>query len=76
MRACEQEVRRTAPGGTLEQLKEAQAFAEAYLRKECAYLEEHMDYHAIPIKQLVTVQAKCGLLAAQYISREQRHEER
>lgn len=76
VRACEQEVRRTAPGGTLEQLKEAQDFAEAYLRKECAYLEEHMDYHAIPIKQLVTVQAKCGLLAAQYISREQRHEER
>ena len=49
-------------------LKEAQAFAEDYLQRECAYLEEHMDYRAIPVNKLVTVQAECGLRAAQYIA--------
>jgi hypothetical protein len=73
LRACEFELERSGERGftgeetdllhrTLEQ-------CERYLRQECDYLEENMDYQVTPIRKLVTVQAECGLLTAQYVSK-------
>ena len=70
IRACEMEAGRAQDEAARRTLCEAQAFAEQYLKDECAYLESHMNYQAIPVKKLVTVQAECGLRAAQYISKE------
>lgn len=76
LRACEMELGR---GGQrdftpqqLHALETALAGCEAYLKGECDYLEEHMDYQVTPIWKLVTVQAECGLLTAQYVDQEKR----
>ena len=60
-----------SPGFTPEQvatLKKAHEDALATLDAECAYLEENMHYQITPVRNLVTAQAGCGLLAAEYVS--------
>lgn len=49
-------------------LKKAHEEALATLDAECAYLEENMHYQITPVRNLVTAQAGCGLLAAEYVS--------
>ena len=68
LRACEKEAARTENAADKALLTEVWQWAEDYLRDECGWLEENMNYHAIPVQKLVTVQASCGLLTAQYIS--------
>ena len=69
LRACEKEAARTENAADKALLTEVWQWAEDYLRDECGWLEENMNYHAIPVQKLVTVQASCGLLTAQYISK-------
>lgn len=69
LRACEKEAARTENTADKALLTEVWQWAEDYLRDECGWLEENMNYHAIPVQKLVTVQASCGLLTAQYISK-------
>ena len=68
LRACEKEAARTENAADKALLTEVWQWAEDYLRDECGWLEENMNYPAIPVQKLVTVQASCGLLTAQYIS--------
>lgn len=73
LRACEQELGRSRERGFTpgeeELLRRALEQCETYLARECDYLEQNMDYQVTPIRKLVTVQAECGLLTAQYISK-------
>lgn len=75
LRACEQELTRARERGFSEDdtalLRKALEQCEAYLSQECDYLERNMDYQVTPIRKLVTVQAECGLLTAQYVSKNQ-----
>lgn len=52
----------------LELLKQAHAEALSVLDAQCEFLETNLDYQITPVKNLVTVQAVCGLLAAEYVS--------
>lgn len=79
LRACEQELGRKDERGFTDeqvaQLEQTLAQCEAYLKAECDYLEENITYQVPPIRKLVTVQAECGLLTAQYVSQEIKKEE-
>jgi len=72
VRSCEKELARSGERGFTEEevsrLRRALERSEAYLAQECDYLEQNMDYQVTPIRKLVTVQAECGLLTAQYVS--------
>ena len=52
----------------VERLQNAHAEALAELDFQCAYMEENFNYQITPVKNLVTVQTVCGLLAAEYVS--------
>lgn len=73
LRACEYELQNKEKRGyTTDQqalLQQALETCEASLKEECDYLEEQMDYEVTPIQKLVTVQAECGLYAAEYASK-------
>lgn len=73
LRACEFELERSGERGftgeETDLLRRTLEQCERYLRQECDYLEENMDYQVTPIRKLVTVQAECGLLTAQYVSK-------
>lgn len=48
-------------------LDEVEAAAEQRLAQDSAFLEEHMNYTAIPIRKLVRIQAASGLIYARYV---------
>lgn len=48
-------------------LDEVERAAEERLAADSAFLEEHMNYSAIPIRKLVKIQAASGLIYAQYV---------
>ena len=72
VRGTDFELNRAAERGfTAEQvqrLHDAFDAANALLDSECAYLEENMHYQITPVRNLVTAQAVCGLLTAEYAS--------
>lgn len=72
VRGIDFELNRAAERGFTEEqvqrLHDAFDAANALLDSECAYLEENMHYQITPVRNLVTAQAVCGLLTAEYVS--------
>lgn len=68
-RACvyERENRKDLDPQALQILEEVEQAAEARLAADSAFLEEQMNYSAIPIQKLVRIQAASGLIYARYV---------
>ncbi|WP_240688913.1 M14 family zinc carboxypeptidase [Ammoniphilus sp. YIM 78166] len=74
LRACEYEVGRLQSEASqdtiaIARLQETWEKAERWLRNHCEEMEQVLDYSVVPIKQLVRIQAECGLLVASYVSK-------
>ena len=72
IRANEWELERMAAAGEKDEEKRAALAAAADMaagehRKLAEYLEKEIDYQVVPIRKLVYIQLKCGLLMAEYL---------
>lgn len=68
-RACQYELDRLKKGGyqdseAYRQLEEVYGVLSGNLKNECEYLENKLNYKVVPIRDLVRIQAECGLIVA------------